>query len=269
VSGFSADWLALREPYDRAARNGAVLEALARPFADRESITVVDLGCGTGATLRAISARLPAQQDWRLLDHAEDLLARAGEGAVAFAPAITVVTEQVDLLARLEAAVGHPDLLAMSALLDLVSQAWLDRLVALAAERRLVLYAALSYDGRVVFDPPAADDETVIAAVNRHQLTDKGFGPALGPTAAGIAAKQLKAMGFDLITGASDWCFGPDDRAIQLALLDGFATAAVEIGIAAPLISEWLMARRAHLAAGQATLRVGHVDFVACPTARR
>src|SRR5262247_2879505 len=69
VGGFSARWLALREPYDQAARNGAVLDAVAAAFAGASSAAVTDLGCGTGATMRAIAPCLPARQSWRLVDN--------------------------------------------------------------------------------------------------------------------------------------------------------------------------------------------------------
>ena len=59
---FSADWLTLREPYDRAARNADVLEAVARHFAGDSSIAIVDLACGTGSTLRTVGPRLPSRQ---------------------------------------------------------------------------------------------------------------------------------------------------------------------------------------------------------------
>ena len=51
---------------------------------DQSSIAVVDLACGTGATLRAIGARLPARQNWRLVDNDLSLLAQAA-GACASA----------------------------------------------------------------------------------------------------------------------------------------------------------------------------------------
>jgi ubiquinone/menaquinone biosynthesis C-methylase UbiE len=76
MSGFSAEWLARCEPYDRRARNSDVLAAVAERFASYPSVTVVDLACGTGATLRAVSAALPHRQSWRLVDNDLSLLAR-------------------------------------------------------------------------------------------------------------------------------------------------------------------------------------------------
>ena len=71
MSGFSASWLALREPYDVAARNREVLDTMAAAFAGVAPLAVTDLGCGTGSTLRAISPLLPASQSWRLADNDE------------------------------------------------------------------------------------------------------------------------------------------------------------------------------------------------------
>ncbi len=132
MSGFSAEWLELREAYDRAARSGAVLDALRSAFAGASAVAVTDLGCGTGATLRAIRPLLPARQSWRLVDNDAALLARAK----AAAPADTAVaTAMIDLARHLDEAIGQetepvPDLVTTSALLDLVSSAWLDRLLA-------------------------------------------------------------------------------------------------------------------------------------------
>ena len=60
----------------------------------------------------------------------------------------------IDLTRDLELALDGPlDLVATSALLDLVSQEWLDRLVVEAAARRLPVYAALTYNGHIDLDP--------------------------------------------------------------------------------------------------------------------
>ena len=76
MSGFSADWLALREPYDcaRAIRRFSTRSRSLKPLS---SVRIVDLACGTGSTLRALRPHLPARQNWRLVDNDLGLLARA------------------------------------------------------------------------------------------------------------------------------------------------------------------------------------------------
>jgi SAM-dependent methyltransferase len=266
MSGFSAQWLALREPYDRAARNGDVLDALAAAFAGAPAVAVTDLGCGTGSTLRAISPRLPGRQNWRLVDHDEALLAAASAAAPSGAGVATVAC---DLARDIEQAFGACDLVTTSALLDLVSSAWLDRLVASMVRMSRPIYAALSYDGVAMLAPETRHDAVVVDAVNRHQRTDKGFGPALGPDAAQTAPERFRRAGFVVAEGRSDWRFGVDDRDIQMEMLAGWAGAAGEIGVAPALLDEWLRERRDHVAGGRSRMRVGHIDFFATPTGRR
>src|SRR5260370_11010890 len=125
--GFSPRWLALREPYDQAARNGTVLDAVAATFAGASAATVTDLGCGTGASMRAIAPCLPARQSRRLVDNDNVLIDTATKAAP---PGAGVTPVVLDLAGALEQALEGCDLVATSALLDLVSAAWLDRLVA-------------------------------------------------------------------------------------------------------------------------------------------
>lgn len=100
MSGFSAEWLQLREPFDHAARGAAarelgLYEALAAwrqrgaavsTTAPAEAATacgvagdapfqIVDLACGSGSTLRHLAPGLGGRQHWRLLDHDPALLA--------------------------------------------------------------------------------------------------------------------------------------------------------------------------------------------------
>jgi hypothetical protein len=158
----------------------------------------------------------------------------------------------------------------MSALLDLVSEKRLTRLAIEAAARRLPVYAALSYDGRVEFAPTDVADGAVLAAVNRHQRRDKGFGPALGPTAAQAALERFKRVGYAVTHGASDWTFGPHEREIQLAALSGWALAAREIDeLPVADVLDWLGRRRDLVAAGRSSIRVGHFDLFARPTTTR
>ena len=127
MTGFSADWLELREPHDLRARNSAVLDAVVASQAGNRAIRIVDLACGTGSTLRALAPRFYAGQHWRLADNDLSLLARAA--ATARPSGVTVTAIPLDLNRDLEAARDGPiDLVTTSALLDLVSEPWLDRL---------------------------------------------------------------------------------------------------------------------------------------------
>jgi SAM-dependent methyltransferase len=268
MSGFSAAWLALREPYDRRARNAAVLDAVASAFAELPSIQIVDLACGTGASIRALASRLPARQVWRLVDNDLSLLTRA---PVAPSSQITVTTVPIDLNHDLEMALdGAIDLVTISALLDLVSEEWLQRLAVEAAARRLPVYAALSYDGRIEMLPADSTDAAVVASVNAHQRSDKGFGPALGPAAAAAAIEKFERVGYAVVRGDADWMFDPADRDIQAEILSGWAAAAREVGeLALPDVTGWLTRRHDFVTAGLSSIRVGHVDLFASPIGRR
>jgi hypothetical protein len=269
MSGFSADWLTLREPYDLRARNISVLDAVTAFLEPRSSVQVVDLACGTGSTMRALGPRLPARQNWKLIDNDPDLLACATAKPPIKDAAITAVA--LDLNRDLEAAFDEAvDLVTTSALLDLVSDDWLDRLAVAIAARSIPLYAALSYDGRIGFVPSDPFDTVVATAVNAHQHTDKGFGAALGPTAGASAVARFEALGYSVVCGASDWRIGPDDRDMQTELLAGWASAARDIGaLSAADTAAWLKRRHDVVAAGCGSLQVGHVDFFATPSATR
>jgi SAM-dependent methyltransferase len=268
MSGFSADWLALREPHDVNARNADVLDAVIAALAGNNQPRIVDLACGTGSTVRTLAPYFSSGQNWRLVDNDLSLLARAAD--LTKRTGVSVTTVPVDLNHDLEAALdGAVDLVTTSALLDLVSAPWLERLAFEALARSIPVYAALSYDGRIEMTPTHKADAAIVAAVNRHQHNDKGFGPALGPDAARAAIAQFEKLGCVVVHGQADWVAGPKDREFQNEIFSGWASAAREIGdVELSDIVEWLTFRRDQVAAGKSSLRVGHVDMFVRPGKR-
>jgi hypothetical protein len=286
VSGFSAQWLALREPFDAAARSTSLVATL-REHLDRGTdgtpLKIVDLGAGAGSNLRYLAPLLGGVQHWRLADHDSTLLdaalaatqawalaqgavvQRAGSRLVVRAAgfACEVDCERIDLADL--AAVDFPagGLVTAAALLDLVSRSWLETLARRCRAAGAAVSLALTYDGRTTTQPSEPEDPTVLAMFNRHQLFDKGFGPALGMRAAGVAEEVLEAHRYELSLATSDWVIGRDARAMQLALLDGWLNAALEIAPESRLaLTSWHERRRAHVLAGRSALTVGHVDLV-------
>jgi hypothetical protein len=269
MSGFSAEWLALRENYDIRARNPIVLDAVATPFKSHDAISVVDLASGAGSTVRALSSHLPARQRWDLVDNDRRLLTLACSAQ--FAGDVRLNAVPLDLSGNFEMVFdGTKDVITISALLDLVSENWLDRFTRHVASHALPVYAALTYDGRIDISPSDPLDEAIASAINAHQRTDKGFGPALGPSAAASAISKFESLGYSVVHGRSDWLIGAADQEIQLELLAGWAAAASAIeALPRRDIDNWLARRKDKVGAHASKMRVGHVDFFATPIATR
>lgn len=267
MSGFASDWLALREPYDHAARARDLLATLAAWAGERDRLEVVDLGSGTGSNLRGTSPHLPAAQTWTLIEYDPQLIEAGSLGLAELPTAVTARYRELDLARELDAAVpAGTHLVTAAAFADLVSAAWLDRLVATVTARQTALYMVLSYDGGWRWRPGDIFDAEVKRLFDAHQATDKGFGPALGPAAAAALADRLAGCGGRLLTGSSDWQLDDADQAIQAALLEGYVAAATEL---APEqtgeITDWAAQRRKHIEAGRSVHRVGHLDLLWLP----
>lgn len=276
MSGFSREWLHVRESADLAARNGDIANAVAARFALRDEISVVDLGCGTGSNLRATASLLPNRQTWLLIDNdaahletarhelaqwadssetdGDRLVLKKGHAtiAVAFAP--------LNLATDLERAFdGSPSLVTASALFDLVSEPFIRALARQCADAKAAFYTVLTYNGVQRWIPHRPADNQIASAFHRHQLGDKGFGPAAGPTAPSLLADQFRMNGYTVLEGDSPWVLGRNDRMLLEELQRGYAMAASETGLVdAKTIESWITVQR-HAA------QVGHTDTFAVP----
>ena len=261
TSSFSAEWLALREPADHRARSRRLVTWLAETLPSERPWSLLDLAAGTGSNARYFVRLLPKPQSWMLVDRDAALLSVAERSTDC-----EITTRVVDLvhMDRHDAIFGGRDLVTASALLDLVSGAWLRALLLRCRRASARVLFALTYDGRMECEPRDPDDDLVRALVNRHQRTDKGFGPALGPEAVGHTVVMLEELGYDVAREQSDWRLADDDRELQRQLIVGWADAATEMSASdAKSIANWRARRLAHVVAGRSTIRVGHEDLAA------
>jgi SAM-dependent methyltransferase len=288
MKGFTGDWLALREPRDARSRDPVLAAELRDWVGGAIPLRCLDLACGTGSNARYLAPRLGGRQEWRLVDHDQRLLDALPEAMRAWAATrryrltrqedrLTVVGPGfsssflpvvLDLSVGVEA-LSLPDgcrMVTASALLDLVSEPWLRGLARSCRGARVAVLLALTYDGRIEFRPGVEGDRRVKDLINRHQRGDKGFGPALGPTAVAAAGRLFAACGYRVRSAPSDWHLGLGDGPLQSALMEGWLEAA---GALAPHreidLERWGRARRAWLAAGRSEIRVGHRDLLALP----
>lgn len=287
MSDFPLAWLRLRESADLAGRDPKLARTFAAALTSNRPVRLIDLASGGGANARALLPRVAGDQEWRLIDRDRGLLSAQGEEFTLWARRqgypitagggrIAIAARQaqwrlqalpLDLARDLESLDEiAADGIAAAAFFDLVSADWLARFVAMTARRRLPLLAALTVDGRRDWQPALAEDAIVGAAFTRHQVRDKGFGPALGGAAPTRLEELMRGAGYTVERAVSDWRLGPRDGTLLDALLAGEAAAAAA---SAPdqqkVIAAWTGRRREQLALGQLRATVGHCDVLALP----
>lgn len=233
MSGFSADWLALREPADAQARAADLAGRFARALPRKARIA--DLGAGAGSMGRWLAPFLP--KDARLFSVDGDA-------------ALLVHSAPPRLRRSLGAAIPRADAYVSSALIDLVSVGWLRKLLR-AARRRPVLMC-LAVDGRHGARPAHPRDPAFFAAFARHQRRWKDLGAALGPDAPLALAREARRLGWTVHARRSDWVLPAGDLA--RATLEGIAHAAREVQPG--LTAAWPVRRG---------LTVGHADVLLLP----
>jgi len=280
MSVFSTDWLDLREAADQRARDADLEARLAEYFSGREQLTIVDLGCGTGANARVLAPNLPGAQTWRFVDHDGELLAAARARMADWAAAagdaqghlslsvpgkpLDIRFQQADLNSDLSALIQPgDDLVTAAAFFDLVSPDWIARFADTVTGAGAAFYTVLIYDGEETWMPAHPADEAILAAMRTHQRGDKGFGPAAGPQAADFLIRDFAQAGYQVHAAASPWRLGAPDAALMRALAEGTSQAAKDTGLVERETAEnWRIAREQADAA-----IIGHVDVLALPPA--
>jgi hypothetical protein len=280
-----ADWLTLREPADHASRSGR-LTRIAADALPRDSVRVLDLATGTGSNIRYLAEHLPPEQHWLVTDRDPALLAHlrvrmtgwatprgytVRDGSSGFIVAGDSLECRIETRQRNLASLEDPalfedrHLVTASALLDLVSDAWLRALAAQCRASGATALFTLTYDGRSPCAPEDSDDKLVRDLFNDHQRTDKGLGGvAAGPGAIEAAARAFTDQGFRVDRERSDWVIGPDQSELQRQLIADWMGAATEIAPELSLrIANWQLRRLHHVDEGESLLVVGHEDLVA------
>jgi hypothetical protein len=268
MSGFSADWLALREPADHASINAGLRRALCAHFCDRQELTILDLGSGTGSNMRGLAPDLPAgQQNWRLVDYDTALLTRAKANPPRVSGReINIQTHHHDLSSGdLGSLMDGAGLVTASALFDLISVSIIKVIVGQIAAARVPFYTVLTYDGVAAWLPEHPADREMRELFNQHQQTDKGFGQAAGPGATDALAEAFRGHGYRVSRGTSPWVLKRQNAALRREVDAGWASAVRETGaLPGHTIDDWEASRAS---TDDAVTVVGHEDLLALPPA--
>ncbi|RZQ61221.1 methyltransferase domain-containing protein [Amycolatopsis suaedae] len=262
MSGFSPDWLALREPADAAARADDLAGLLRDNVGEPDRAVIRDLGCGTGSMGRWLRERWPGARHWILQDRDPGLLALAGASMTG--QGVTVETRLGDLTGLRPADLEGTSAVTASALLDLLTTSEVEALAATCVAAGVPALFTLSVTGRVDLDPADPLDAEFEAAFNAHQRRETGGRHLLGPDAVEAATVAFRRRGAEVVTRPSPWRLGPDQAALTAEWLRGWVGAACEQEPALAEAGERYL--RGRLAAG-VRVTVGHADLLALPGA--
>jgi len=276
ASLFDGEWLEAREGPDHRARSVVLTDRLQQWLQRQydvstgtrlaEPAVMADIGSGRASNAMYISRRLRIPQVWHLIEQDADLLTTGMErlratGLPVIGHNVMLTVDDMD-----DQLPSTLHLLTASALIDLVSEAWLQALAAAVSRRQAGVLVVLSYAGDFELSPVDSDDVRLKELVNSHQHRDKGSGSALGPDATIRFRQLLQARGLDVYVENSPWRLDGNDVAVVESLLRGWVCAAEE---QAPDAEDWLNAwldrRLSQLERGELQVTVAHYDLLALP----
>lgn len=273
-TGYSPEWLALREPADAAARAGRLLEPLREHLArdvpgGRDGLVIRDLGCGTGSMGRWLAGRLTGPQRWLLHDRDPELLRRAAAGlpgTAADGRAVTAVARRRDITRLRARDLAGTSLVTASALLDLLTADEVDGLAAACAAARCPALLTLSVVGRVELEPAEELDTRFAAAFDDHQRRTEHGRRLLGPDAVDSAVAAFGRHGATVLTQESPWRLAAGAAELTRRWLDGWVAAACEQRPELAVERHGYLDRRLR-GCDRGTLRVAvhHRDLLALP----
>ena len=269
MSGFSIKWLNIREVSDHKARDKHLLKTAANWLNNLKSKdkVIVDLGSGTGSTIRGLQGQttLAPSIKWRLVDNDPEVLAEAihrhsGE--------YSIEGFLIDLSETQELPLESVSLVTASALLDLVSENFIQDLCQLIIEkneyRPVGFYSALSYNGCIKWTPVHPLDAAILINFNTDQRRDKGFGPALGPNATDFLRRQFHSSKFQCLSAKSPWLLNSADYLLTESLISGMSGVAIQTDeLTNSDILDWKTFRMKNIRTG--TCFLGHTDFLVLP----
>ena len=266
----SAEWLALREPADAAARAGDLVEHMRRQLPHAGRWVIHDLGCGTGAMGRWLAPLLPGPQHW--------VRARPGRGSAgdrrrpppgpaADGAAVTLEAKHSDITRLHPGDLAGATLITASALLDLLTEDELAGLVALVRRTPgCPMLLTLSVVGRVELIPGGSAGSPRGCRLRRPPTPRDRAGPSARPGRRCAGWRGVRPTGAEVLVRPSPWRLGAAQAGLAAEWFIGWVGAACEQEVELAAEAELYIRRRlAQAAAGELAVTVDHADLLVLP----
>jgi len=281
-------WLDHRFNCDAEARNANIEKKFLEFFEDRDSLTVVDAGSGTGSNFQYYFEKFPNQQEWTFIDCEGPLLNACREKLYRFAKkknyefieqngsvcikdgakqALVKMSqgklENVEHLTDLK----QTDVVTANALFDLLSYDQFDTFACKLSAYNVCLMATLNYY-ETSFLPYDEEDGRFVRYFHTHMTRPQGFGSAMGPNCTEEMLDLLTEHQMLVEQEGSQWHLKRYDTTMHHYLLHFFEHALRDLNLSPAEIidlEEWLEAKKKMSHDHKLEIIVDHSDIFAYP----
>lgn len=278
---FNPNWLDERFIHDLRARNVDVQHACLNHFNDRDAISIVDVGSGTGSTLLALYDKIDKDQYWTFLEEDPILIAHSlqrikgilqSEGytyskhheTIAFRNKRHTIRLHTinDSLLHIDTLMdlGKVDLLTASAIFDLFSIEQYAEFVENIHQHSLAVLSVLNYTG-MHFSPIDSSDAEMVSLYNGHMRRPQDFGIGMGAQCQSDIVALYNSLDKKIISGASIWNLSPEHTRMHSMILDYMKAGVGAMTDDPAQLDLWLRHKRHLSDQGELTISVNHFDY--------
>ena len=283
-NSFETNWLDRRYHYDNAARDKKVEKACLDYLKNKSSVTILDIGSGTGSNCLYFLEKMPAVQNWIFVEHDERLskyaLERIKKQASQLGYTIEVgpqklilqkedrqveITYLTDSFLDLDKKVdlSKVDLVTAGAVFDLLSFKQFVDIASVILENEIVLLATMNY-AEMNFSPEEASDVLFIEKYEKHMSRPQDFGKAMGKDCSRSMVKFFRKHQREITYGASVWKLNGDEEETHSCLFKFMKSAVTEMleeEEHTALFSKWLYLKKELAAEGKLETSIQHYDI--------
>lgn len=280
---FDRDWLNERYPFDAEARNKALESKVLEHFAAKPSLTMVDVGAGTGSNCLYFFEKFPQDQKWTLVEldkelrnatikrirdyanyHKYGFEQRKGKLNIQTPTKKIEVSIVNDSLLNLADLVDlkKVDLVLANAVFDLFSADQMSQFTQILQTHKTPFYTTLNYEG-MVFLPEDPFDEVFIDQYDAHMERTQDFGKALGKNISQHIVQTFEKEKRKVEALTSVWKIEEDDIKMHYYLLNFMENALEEMDLDPSMqanFKKWTKRKKDLIITRQQRLEVNHFD---------
>ncbi len=278
---FTSTWLALRESYDISSRNKNLTKFI------KKSDSILDIGSGTGAFSRWCLENNIFFDTMMLLDHDQRLLNNSYKITSQFCKSKRLIFEKISAkefkvkdpineftfkfktlhkdLSLVFNLINSFDVLSMSALIDLLSINYLNKLFK-NINRDKVIIMTLCFNGQIHWNNRNSHDKYIINEFNREQKSIKGGNLSLGYESIDKVKQLAKKKKFKFSVYDSSWKLSSssanDKHFHQKYLETIYKPLKKNNQIDRQLLDQWFISKIKMINNGSLETKVGHNDII-------